>query len=540
VSSGASDRWRRLAAVAPGLALGCTLTYGDLPIGQCRSDADCTAIGTSLDRCDLEQRVCVTSSELGALAPVASRACELPGAASARDCAAGGCAAPFSADCSCLAGAWGDPDALVLGVLAPETFASFSGPPVRIPHVPRWEQTLALALDEWSRELPGGALLRSRRPHALQDCNTKDELLPARRPMRHQIENARAPVVITLTDNDTESIRYQAQRQGTVVVCSTCFATPPQEPSRAAPVWQIAPPLIDQAPLVAWRVAGALASLGLPDPPAGELPTVVTLSQDYAGINDFRAEVQRLLARDGHYRVVPVQTGDPREGDVAQTAVARAVIAARPRVIVVGMDSDFTTYYLPLLERGWPEGEPRPAYIASYLNQELALLADVVGPDEGLRARISGAGWWSEPGVSATRAALEQRFLASSDQHLDQTQFGYDGFYAAAYATAWADAQGSTDGSTIALGFDHLLEGPALEVGPSNIRSALAQLSSGQDIRLTGSSSSLEWQASSRIPRSDVSLWCLARGATGQLELTVAGPIWRAASGEISGRYSCP
>jgi hypothetical protein len=238
---------------------------------------------------------------------------------------------------------------------------------------------------------------------------------------------------------------------------------------------------------------------------------------------------------------VPIQTVDPHAGDVTQTEVARAVIEARPRVIVVGMDSDFTTYYLRLIERGWPEDAARPVYVASYLNQELRLLADIVGNDEGLRRRISGTGWWVDADVAWNRTQLEARFFERQMEQLDQTQFGYDAFYAAAYALAWADSRIPLDGRGAALGFDHLLAGAAWDVGPSNIRSGLVQLSEGRDIDLRGSSSQLDGLAPNQAPRADVTLWCLTRNPDGSLQLVdSAGPVWHASSGEITGSYFCP
>jgi hypothetical protein len=531
--------WRLIASLLA--TTGCTVLYGDPPIGQCETDAECAAIGAAGDRCDTEQRVCVASTAAVPLLAAAPEGCTAPGAASFGDCGDGECAAPLSSECSCLEGAWNDPGALVLGVIAPETFGSRSGQSLQIPYVPRWEKALSLALEEWSQELPDGELPRSGRRLALLRCNSNDELLHARRAMSHLIDNVHAPLVITLTDNDTESIRYQAQRQGTSVVCSTCFAAPPQDRERAAPVWQIAPPLVDQAALAAFRVTDALGGQQPPSAPELDPPTVVGLSQDYPGINEFMSAVLQQLEQSGRYHLVPIQTVNPHAGEVTQTDVARSVIDARPRVIVVGMDSDFTTYYLRLIESGWPANEPRPAYVLTYLNREQRLLADIVGSDESLRRRISGTGWWSDERVAWNRSQLEQRFFLRQREPLDQTQFGYDAFYLAAYALSWADTRVPLDGPGVALGFEHVISGADWDVGPTNIRSGLVQLSEGADLHLRGSSSELDGLDPSQIPRADATLWCLTRNPDGSLQLLdSAGPVWRAASGEITGSYSCP
>ncbi|MEY4549733.1 MAG: hypothetical protein RL685_5928 [Pseudomonadota bacterium] len=513
------------------LAAGCNVVYGELPIGQCVDDADCVTLGGTGYRC-AAQRVCVATALTAP--PLASQECPLPDSVSVAECAAGGCAVPLSSDCSCLSGAWADPQAVVVGVIAPRTFKAWSGEVLQLPYVPRWEQSLSLALAEWDSELPGGTP-RSGRPLALLHCNSNDELFRARRAFTHLTQAAGAPVVITLTDHDTEAIQHQALRQNTAVMCSACFRGPPAE--QTPTIWRVAPPLSDQAPLVAAR-ANELAA-GLRDASA-EPPTIVILSQQYPGIDELVARVEQQLIVAGQLPV-SVQTRDPRSEVVTQPQIAEEVISALPRVIVVGMDSDFTTYYLPLIEGGWPSGVPRPHYVLSYLNQELGLLADIVGNNEELRRRISGTGWHGDAAVAQALEGLDGRFFTRYQQHLDQAHYGYDALYAVAYALAWAQPRFELDGSGVMSGLSHLLAGPQVPVGPRAIKSTLALLEAGQDVNLVGSSGGLDWEPLRHTTRSDVSVWCLARNADTALEiLTNAGPLWSAGSEEITGSYLCP
>jgi hypothetical protein len=236
-----------------------------------------------------------------------------------------------------------------------------------------------------------------------------------------------------------------------------------------------------------------------------------------------------------------VQTRDPRREAVSQPQIADAVIAELPQVIVVGMDSDFTTYYLRLIESRWPAGVARPHYVLSYLNQELGLLSGIVGDDDELRRRISGTGWHADVDVAPVLRALDERFFARHLQHLDQAHYGYDAVYALAYALSWADPRGPLDGPGVSSGLAHLLAGPSVPVGPTAIKGARALLDAGQDIDLIGSSNRLDWAPLTHDTRSDVGVWCLTRGADSALELlTTAGPVWRVATGEITGTYSCP
>jgi ABC-type branched-subunit amino acid transport system substrate-binding protein len=392
---------------------------------------------------------------------------------------------------------------------------------------------VALALEEYARELPG-ARLRSERPLALLRCNSNNDEFVARNALKH-LRDIGVPLVITLTDADTRAIRYQAARANTPVICSSCYAKPSDVLDENRLVWQIAPPLVEQAPLAAARVGELAAAASAPGDPAA----VVMLSQDYWGINEFVTELRRLLASRGTPIVLPIQTR-PREG-LDPAAVAAAVIDARPRVIAVGMDSDFTTYHLRLIEAEWPEGEPRPHYVLSSMNQELGLLADIIGGDDDLRVRISGTGFWPGPESSSNLRGLEERFFERHRSRIDQTQFGYDAFYAAAYAIAWADPRGALDGPGLSEGLGHLLSGTPIDVGPSAVRTGLARLDAGEDIDLVGTSNGLDWQATTHATHSDVTLWCISRAPDGGLVMTLsAGPVWQRGSGEISGVYSCP
>jgi hypothetical protein len=519
-------------SAAAAVLFGCSVWYDDLPVGQCATDSDCEAIGSGI--CDPSERVCVSPSVELSLSVGEPGDCHgVPGIWAADP--AGG-RWPLSKDCTCLAGAWDNPDALVVGVIAPQTFGSLEGDSLQIPYVSRWQKSLGLALEEWSRELPDGVLPRSRRPLALLHCDSHDELFRARRAMTHLIGLGNVPIVITLTDNDTRAIRQQSLQENLPVICATCFSSPLDDPSAASAVWPIAPALIQQAALAAARVVELAPVAADATAPA----SVVILSQHYPGIDEFATEVERLVQSRGHH-LVHVQSPDPHEQSVSQLEVAQSVVDAEPRVIVVGMDTDFTTYYLSLIESRWPEGRERPAYVLSYMNQELGLLADVVGSDEDLRRRISGVGWWPTPDERLNLAALEERFMLRHGEPLEQTQFGYDAFYAAGYALAWTDPRLPLDGAGVARGLEHLRAGARVDVAPASIRRALVQLGSGEDIDIVGSSNGLDWHASTHATASDVTLWCLARNPDGSLALQAsAGPIWRAATGEITGSYSCP
>lgn len=532
-----------IAAVCAFFSLGCSLTYGSPPSGQCESDADCAALGLDSAVCDMGHGVCVEAG------PAGERSADMAGGTTAAEVASAlsGCAARdascplLSPECTRLAGDFTDPDAVVIGTVSPHTFRAGGAQPLAIPYVSRWLDTIDLGLAEWSAQAPAGRLERSRRPLALLHCNSNDDLAQARRAMAHLIDVAKAPVVLTLNDNDTESVRYQGLRGDTTVICASCFSAAKESAEDTRLIWQVSPPLVTQAGLAMHRIGQLSESIraarGIS--PAALLDVVI-LSQVYPGIDAYASELARLAAARGGYHVTPVTT-DYGAAPLVQLDVARAVIGARPHVIAVAMDSDFTTYYLPMIEAEWPPDVPRPEYVLTHMNQEAGLLSDIVRGDEALRRRLSGTGFGLDAEVAENLAGLEERFALAYGTSLDNTHYGYDAFYAALYALVLNDQTRAVSGAEVSAALARLSSGPAAHVGPQALRSSLGFLASGQTLDLVGASNQLDWAPSSHETASDVALWCLSRAQSGELRvLADAGLRWQSASGEVSGRFDCP
>jgi ABC-type branched-subunit amino acid transport system substrate-binding protein len=512
-------RWLPIGGAAIGL-VGCTLLYGDAPIGQCSTDAECEFSGTSGYRCDLTQRVCVSSLQ-NSTPSSDFRECRRPGVDPIMECGPQGCGIPSSEDCACLNGAWQEKDAALVGVIAPETLATATGARVLIPYVTRWERALALGLDEWSQSSSAGLLPRTGRPLAVLYCNSNGDPLIAKRAMTHLTRVANALAVITLADGDTVAVRDDAIASNRGVICSLCYQQHPGEANDT--VWQIVPPLVAQATLAAWRI-NELAS----QEDSAEAVTVATVVQNYPGFEELASEVERRVSMLSKSQPIRVQ------GSV------QSIIDVQPDVIFVAMDADFGGF-ISAIEAAWPAAEARPAYVLGYLNQELGLLTAFVGGNDDLRRRISGTGWWPGAGVSSNLARLEERFRARYGGRVGQTQYGYDAFYVAAHAIAWADRRAVVAAPSVAIALGHLQSGPAIDVGPDGISDALAEFALGQDINLVGSSNQLDWDSATRATRSDVTVWCLSRDPDGSLRLVdSAGPVWHAATGEVTGQYECP
>lgn len=520
-------------------AFGCSLTYGSPPSEQCESDADCAALGLNGAVCDASLGVCIdAASESSEQIAGANH----DSASLLSGCATRDASCPLlSPECTRLAGDFADPDAVVIGTLSPHTFRSGEAEPLAIPYVPRWLDTIDLGLAEWRAQAPAGRLERSGRPLALLHCNSNDDLAQARRAMAHLIDVARAPVVLTLNDNDTEWVRYQALRGDTTVICASCFSAAPESADDTRLVWQVSPPLVTQAELAFHRIAELSESTRAARGIAPEVPLdVVILSQVYRGIDDYVSELSRLAAARGSYHLTPVTT-NYGSGTLVQLDIARAVIAARPEIIAVAMDSDFTTYYLRMVEAEWPAEVPRPDYVLTHLNQEAGLFSDIVRGDDALRRRLSGTGFGRDADVADNFLRLEERFAHAYGTALDNTHYGYDAFYAALYALVLTDQTRAVSGAEVSAALARLSSGPAAHVGPEALRSSLGFLASGQTLDLVGASNRLDWDPLSHETASDVTLWCLGRAENGELSvLADAGLRWQRTTGEVSGRFDCP
>jgi hypothetical protein len=307
--------------------------------------------------------------------------------------------------------------------------------------------------------------------------------------------------------------------------------------------------LEDQAPLAAWRVSDLERRLRSDGTlPAASPLRLALLSQSYPGIATFAERARAALRLNGGKTVdedagnfLEIQTPEPTITAFRPQDVAQSIAAFAPQVIVIGVDSDFTTFYLRMIEDAWPAGAARAQYVVTSMNQQLGLLAPIVGEDDALAGRISGTQPFLDPDVANNLSSFEARFLRRYQQEADNTQVGYDAFYAAAYALVTADSQQRFDGSAIAAGLQRLTAGPAVDVTPSAAQIAIAYLLGQGSIELVGTSSRFDWSGASREITSDVGMWCLTRAKGGALAIeTGVGPRWAHTTDQVSGAYNCP
>src|SRR5262249_47248616 len=125
-------------------------------------------------------------------------------------------------------------------------------------------------------------------------------------------------------------------------------------------------------------------------------------------------------------------------------------------------------------------------------------------------------------------------------QDPDSNYSGYEAFYALTFALGAAAKQPVFDGPHIATGFESLVSGIDIDVGPTQIQSALGQLSAGATINLRGLWSHLDWNTTKREITTDRVLYCYGRNTDGTLFVNMdSGVRYSDATGTVTGTFTC-
>jgi hypothetical protein len=351
-----------------------------------------------------------------------------------------------------------------------------------------------------------------------------------------------APALIVGADQDMFAIADEPKAKTTAIACASCIGGLPQGPL----TWRISPRLELEAPMVNWRVSKLEEQiLSLPSPPAQI--KVALLTNDSRPTHDFVVKLRDVLRFNGGKDITQNTANfrqfiaeDPRDQVVDFQKRVNDIIAFEPDVVVVAMGLDFTSFYLPGIEKGW-KGARRPSYITTQLNYTLAF-SDPVGMDDDLRKRISGTRPGFTPELQANVDAFDSRYRPLNDfKDPDGNYAGYDAFYTLGMAILAASTQPIIDGIHISAGVERLRSGTLIDFRPQDIKAAqisLGQTAATVDVR--GLWSTLDWNLATHSFDSDVSMYCLKRDATGSIILAPnAGPHLSTATGLVDGVYSC-
>ncbi|MFO0671069.1 MAG: hypothetical protein U0235_15820 [Polyangiaceae bacterium] len=484
-------------ALAAGL-VGCTLLLDTPEPRQCTTTADCES------RPALRNRVCAEGfcvNPQTAFTPVAADGgsgcvstalCTQANSNRPSRCPRTGepCVPWETPDCPVVAGAWDNPNALVVGVLTPLSVLQHNKSLLKVPYIQRYIRGVNLAMLELNESLGLGLSVGlDRRPLAVVHCDSWDDPAHADAMFDHLVDTVGAQAVIVTTAEDVARVAEGGAQEDhpRVVGLAGEGARRPARVANAA-----AHRAGGKARRLARRPTGD-QDPRRPRPRAvgrhqgGELGRRHRYGKAFA--ESFAASVtfngKGALANGASF--VVVQAENPRDVTVDHIGYAQKIAAEHPHVIVVAMGQDFPTYYVRTIEDEWPVGAPRPYYVLSNLSHEVTPYAPVIGLDDELRKRFSG----TRPAISRELQANVDAYVLRyrqeyNNQAPDSNHSGYEAFYALAYAMAAASQQSMMDGPHISTGFESLVAGSLIDVGPGQASTALGLLSAKGSIDLAG------------------------------------------------------
>ena len=352
----------RLFAVASALALaGCTLLLDTAEPRQCSTTADCDG------RPSLRNRVCqdgfcvIPRANFTPVAAdggdgcVSTALCTQANSNRPSICRAGEPCVPWETeDCPVVAGAWDNPNAIVVGVLSPLSVLQYNKSLLKVPYIQRYIRGVNLGLTELSENIGLGLTVGTeRRPLAVVHCDSWDDPTHASAMFDHLVDVVGAKAVLVTTAEDVARVAEKAARKNVVLVSSDSQVKAPDGPL----VWRTQPPIAPEGKFAAWRV-GQLetklrSDLGLAPGAAIKVASLAEgTSTAKAFAESFAAAVtfngKGALANGANF--LTVQAENPRDVTVDHIGYAQKLASERPHVIVVAMGQDFPTYYVRTLE----------------------------------------------------------------------------------------------------------------------------------------------------------------------------------------------
>jgi hypothetical protein len=238
---------------------------------------------------------------------------------------------------------------------------------------------------------------------------------------------------------------------------------------------------------------------------------------------------------------VVTQKDPPPNGELPLEALAKALIAFRPNAILVEYAYPELYPVLHALEAQWPASvDYKPWYlVVSDLDDEA--LHAFVGKDAGLRHRILGSQFRSQ---TLANARFVRHYNETYPEKLTPalaSNTSYDAAYLVAYAAA-AAGDGPLTGARLAAAMPRLQPpGSKIQTGPSTILEIVAALQRGDNVDLTGSSGSLDFDMTTGDAKVDLVVDCMSIDDSGRASVGVDSGLWLdSEKGELKGKLSCP
>jgi hypothetical protein len=474
------------------------------------------------------------------------------------DCVANSADEPYlcrSADHSCVAlkteecplayGDASDPNAIFFGAFATLNAA--------VPEDNAIVWAHRLALDELSGDanggLPGGPNGK-RRPLVMVVCNNSTDTVD--KGLSHLADDLRVPAVLaTLKPGDLRR-GFEAHGERDIFYLSPTGATRTlvETPDHGL-IWNLLGQPSDLAPTYARLLALAEPYLRTQRSLTRPLRVALVTTND-AFDSDLATFVEQVLTFNGksitanadNYAGFTVNTSDPQPEVWAQQ-----IVAFQPDVVVSTASESFSqkSGLLEALESDWNElnlTAPRPFYILSPYNAgDLTDIHDLMsnlikgGVDSQANRRfvgvsIAGAADLTLQNQFATRLRTEFK-----DAYTDTGNY-YDASYFLAYAM-YAAGNGPLTGSAIAAAMPRLINGKAIDVGPTNIAAAFLALSKpDSSIELDGTLGPPDFDPATGVRHDQGSVLCFQL-SNGVLSLETDVLRYDTQLGQFQGTFPC-
>jgi hypothetical protein len=506
---------------------GCSVLY-DLSTEQCKTTADCVALGGDFEALECRESICqepiLTGCQTNAecmdtrgdgLEPWA---CIKEGGATR-----GNCVGLRTPECP-LVLPEGSTGELWRENLRTEGAVILAGTGVLSPNADNRIKNYELALTELTNKV-GGIAANGMRPLVMMGCKANvaspEELDTM---MTHIVDEMKAPGILsTLLAPDLQRAWNDHGSAARTFFMSPLDADPTLvNILDQGLIFHVSP----SADVIAWPYAPLLNRVIRHLQITGPVRVATVVATDERFLNTTKSLIEGDPAKHGlkfnDLSVSENASADPKNyitvttslNEAASTAAVQQLLDFKPHVIISAAGKEFDTNIIPGVERGWDAvsgGQAKPFYILSAYNYNEAKLADTLLTNASARTRLVGVN-----GAGAANPQNYTDYLRRWDATFpDDTDVrGYENFYDAAYYLMYSAAAASRNtsvstGEDLGDGMRRLLRGPSsFNVGDVDMPAAMAALQS-TSIELIGTLGPPDFDETTGVRQTPGSVWCV-------------------------------
>ncbi len=269
--------------------------------------------------------------------------------------------------------------------------------------------------------------------------------------------------------------------------------------------------------------------------------STVGLSVSDALLRTLRFNGKTAVENGPNYRDIGYGDIQSREAAPQLDAAVTKLLELKPHVIAwVADEAVIKAILLPLEER-WPKGARHRPFHVVLGPPAIGVILDFVGRDAQRRKRFVRI---NTPTTTVASNLFTTHFNEAFQDKVstsDAPRPAYDAVYLLAYA-AYAAGDAPLTGQSLAKGIARLVgPGPAIEVGPAKIFSALSALRAGQNVDLVGTETRLHFDLATGEAEADSVVQCIKVDGRGTaVDSMDSGMVYRPATKALEGTFSCP